>query len=63
MAMLATPPAPPWIRMVSPALSLMVSSMLILAVSPVSAIAAASICERPAGLRARIDDLTATFYA
>ena len=42
MAKPATPPAPPWIRMVSPALSFSESSTAQIAVRPVSASAAAS---------------------
>ena len=49
MAKAATPPAPPWIRMVSPALSCSEFSTAQIAVRPVSAIAAASTCDRPAG--------------
>ena len=45
MAKAATPPAPPWIRMVSPALSCSEFSTAQIAVRPVSAIAAASTCD------------------
>jgi len=63
MAKPATPPAPPWIRMVSPARSRAVSSSAQSAVRPVSASAAASTWPRPAGLRATIAALMAIFSA
>src|SRR6516225_4950190 len=50
MAKPATPPAPPWMRIVSPRLSFNVSSIALKAVSPVSAKAAASTCDRLPGL-------------
>jgi len=49
MAKLATPPAPPWMRIVSPAFSFRESSIAQSAVRPVSATAAASTCESDLG--------------
>jgi hypothetical protein len=43
------PPAPPWIKIVSPGCSFNVSSMALMAVRPVSAKAAAT-CDSPVGL-------------
>src|SRR3984893_7787112 len=63
MAKLATPPAPPWIRMVSPGLSFNVSSTALSAVRPVSASAAAFTCDIASGFLATITALIATFSA
>src|SRR5688572_3688909 len=63
MAKPATPPAPPWIRMVSPAFSFSVSSSEISAVRPASPIAAACAWLKPSGLRATISWRMAIFSA
>jgi hypothetical protein len=63
MAKPATPPAPPWIRIVSPACSLIVSSSEISAVSPASAIAAHCAWLSRSGLRATISCRMAIFSA
>src|SRR5215203_2393595 len=56
MAKLATPPAPPWIRIVSPDFSFSESSIEHSAVRPVSARAAASTCDRPLDEGCRNED-------
>ena len=61
MAKAATPPAPPWIRMVSPRLSCSEFSIAQIAVRPVSAIAAASTCDSAAGFLATTFAPTASF--
>jgi acetyl-CoA carboxylase carboxyl transferase alpha subunit len=63
MAKPATPPAPPWIRMVSPALSRAVSSMAVNAVRLTSPSAAASAWLSDAGFLATIPALMAIFSA
>ena len=63
IAKLATPPAPPWIRIVSPDFSFSESSIEHSAVSPVSAKAAASTCDIAAGFFATMAAVIAIFSA
>ena len=55
--------APPWMRMVSPFFSFSVSSTELIAVSPISASAAASTCDSASGFFATTAAFTATFSA
>ncbi|MND02197.1 hypothetical protein D3C83_214860 [compost metagenome] len=63
IAKLATPPAPPWTRIVSPAFNFNVSSIETSAVSPISASEAHSTCVSFSGFFATIAALIATFSA
>jgi hypothetical protein len=61
MAKPATPPAPPWMRIVSPRCSFSVFSSVSIAVRPVSAKAAASTCDSRSGFLPTIAAATAIF--